>query len=70
MLEELPDGTRVGRYVLLRDVDGQRHALSRTAIHAASEGEDGDTVLFLPGGKALRVGAPLAIVLDWLEGTG
>ena len=68
MLEEVPDGTRVGRYLLLRDVDGRRHALLATAVHAASQEEDGDTMLLLPGGRALRVSVPFANVLGWLEG--
>jgi hypothetical protein len=48
--------------------DGRRHALSVSAVHAACEEEDGDTVLFLLGGRALRIGAPLATVLGWLVG--
>jgi hypothetical protein len=51
-----------------RDIDWRRHALSASAVHAACEEEDGDTVLFLPGGRALRIGVPLATVLGWLDG--
>jgi hypothetical protein len=67
---DLTAGTRIGRYLVLRDIDGRRHALSASAVHAACEEEDGDTVLFLPGGRALRVGVPLATVLGWLDGRG
>jgi hypothetical protein len=40
-----------------------------SAVHTAcEEAKDGDTVLFLLGGRALRIGVPLAIVLGWLNG--
>jgi hypothetical protein len=64
----LAEGTRLGRYVVVRDVNGRRHALAATAVVAISEEEDGDIVLFLPGGRALRISVPLATVLDWLNG--
>jgi hypothetical protein len=55
---------------VLRDVDGRRHALSAGAVHAACEEDDGETVLFLPSGRALRIDVPLAILLGWLDGRG
>lgn len=61
------DGTRVGRYLLLRDVDGTMHAVSATAVPAMCEIDDG-TLLMLPGGKMLRVARPLMTVLSWLDG--
>ncbi|HEY8614548.1 MAG TPA: hypothetical protein VIL69_25070 [Roseomonas sp.] len=67
---ELSEGTRIGRYLVLRDVDGRRHALSAGAVHAACEEDDGETVLFLPSGRALRIDVPLAILLGWLDGRG
>jgi hypothetical protein len=67
---DLTAGTRIGRYLVLQDIDGRRHALSATAVHGACEAEDGDTVLFLPGGRALRIDVPLATVLGWLDGRG
>lgn len=68
--EDPPHGTRVGRYLVLRDVDGRKHALSAAAVYAACEEEDGDTVLFLPAGRMLRVNVPLGTLLGWLDGKG
>jgi hypothetical protein len=68
--DELADGTRIGRVLLVRDVDGRRHALASSAVIAASEAEDGDTLLFLPGGRALRLCVSLPQLLAWLDGRG
>ena len=68
--QDLANGTRIGRFLVLRDVDGRRHALAASAVHTVSEAEDGDTVLFLPGGRVLRIGTPLTTVLGWLDGRG
>jgi len=68
--DALSEGERHGRFVVLRDVDGRRHALAATAVVAVSEEEDGDTVLLLPGGRALRLAVPLPTVLAWLDGRG
>ena len=65
---ELEDGARVGRFVVLRDVDGRRHATAVTGILALSDADDGDTLLHLPAGRILRVPYPLTAVLAWLEG--
>jgi hypothetical protein len=67
--EDLTEGTRVGRYLVLRDIDGRRHALAASAVQAACEEED-DVLLFLSGGRVLRVSLPLATVLAWLDGRG
>jgi hypothetical protein len=48
--EDLTEGTRVGRYLVLRDIDGRRHALAASAVQAACEEED-DVLLFLSGGR-------------------
>ncbi|MCW8087601.1 hypothetical protein [Sabulicella glaciei] len=42
---------RVGRFVVLVDRQGIRHALSATAVVAICETEDGSTILLLPGGR-------------------
>jgi hypothetical protein len=68
--EELADGARVGRFLVIRDVDGRRHALAASAVVAASEAEDGDVLLLLPGGRALRLGVSLPQLLAWLDGRG
>jgi hypothetical protein len=68
--EELVDGARVGRFLVIRDVDGRRHALAASAVVAASEAEDGDVLLLLPGGRALRLGVSLHQLLVWLDGRG
>lgn len=60
-------GTRAGRYVILHDVDGQRHAIALSAALALCEVEGGGTVLLLPGGRLLRLDAALEEVLAWLS---
>jgi len=60
------DGERVGRFVLLRDTDGTRHAVTATAVTAICE-VDGGSLLLLPGGRMLRVEQALATVLGWFE---
>ncbi|MFC7739001.1 hypothetical protein ACFQX4_25170 [Roseomonas sp. GCM10028921] len=68
--QDLAPGTRIGRYLVFRDVDGRRHALAATAVLAACEEEDGDVLLLLPGGRAVRVAVPLWTALAWLDGKG
>ena len=65
--EDLTDGSRIGRYVILRDVDGRRHAIAAGAILALGETDDGDTLLHLPGARTLQVSYSLQVVLAWLE---
>ena len=64
---ELVEGERVGKYVVLRDRDGHRHAVSATAVSALCEIEDG-TLLLLPGGRLIQLDRPLSVVLAWLDG--
>lgn len=63
---ELADGERVGRFVVLRDIDGTRHAVTATAVSAMCE-TDGGSLLLLPGGRLLRVEQPLTTVLAWFD---
>jgi len=65
----LEDGQRVGRYLVIRDVDGRRHAIGAGAVAAVSEVDDG-SVLVLPGGRLLQVPWPMEKVLAWLDGRG
>lgn len=67
--ERLADGARVGRFVVVRDMDGRTHAVAAQSVAAACETDDG-TVLMLPGGKLVHVPRALATVLDWLDGRG
>ena len=59
------EGTRVGRYVLLRDEDGCLHALSASAVAGLRECDEG-CLLLLTGNRMLRVSHPLSRVLQWL----
>jgi hypothetical protein len=63
---EFEEGQRFGRFVLLRDLDGNLQALSATAVVAACETDDA-TVLLLPGGRVVQVNRPLIEVLSWLD---
>ena len=68
--ESLMDGTRIGRFVVITDVDGRVHAVAAGSISAFCETEDGDTLLMLPGNRMVRVGARFETVLGWLDGRG
>lgn len=59
------EGTRVGRYILLRDEDGCLHALSSSAVTVLRECDEG-CMLLLTGSRMLRVSHPLSRVLAWL----
>lgn len=61
------EGQRVGRFVVLRDLDGSLHAVAAGAVGAVCRTEDG-SLLLLPGGRMIHVGRPLATVLAWLDG--
>ena len=63
----LSEGTRIGRYVIVRDIDGRTHAVAPNAIGAACETDDG-TLLMLPGAKLVHVPRKLSTVLRWLDG--
>ena len=62
----LVEGERVGRYVVLRDRDGQLHAVSLTGVGAMCETDDG-VILLLPGGRMIHVCQSLAAVLAWVR---
>ena len=67
--EDLEEGQRCGRYVIIRDADGQLHAVAATAVSVLRVVEDG-TLLMLPGGRALLVDQSMGKVLSWLDGRG
>lgn len=61
----IEEGSRIGRYLMLRDADGCLYALSATAVAALCETEDG-CLLMLPGGRLMRVTHSMRRVLAWL----
>ena len=65
----LVEGAQVGRYVIVRDVDGRTHAVASSAVGAACETDEG-TLLMLPGAKLVHVPRKLSTVLGWLDGRG
>ena len=50
MHESLAEGTRVGQFVVLRDIDGRTHAVAAGAVAAICETDDG-ALIMLPGGS-------------------
>lgn len=67
--ESLAEGTRIGRFVVLRDVNGITHAVAAGSVAAICETDDG-ALLMLPGGKLVQVPQEVAVVLAWLDGRG
>ena len=65
----LHEGQRLGRFILLRDVDGVACAVSAGAVSALRE-TDGGTLLMISGGKLLEVPRAMRTVLEWLDGRG
>lgn len=65
--EPLEEGTRVGRFVILRDVNGVTHAMAVGSIAAVCETDDG-SLLMLPGGRMVHVPRAMEVVLEWLDG--
>ena len=63
----LAEGERVGRYLIIRDVDGRRHAIGAGTVSAVTETDDG-SLLLLPGGRLIQVPWEMGWVLDWLDG--
>ena len=66
---ELSEGERVGRFVVLRDIEGRVHAVAAGSVGAVCETDDG-TLLMLPGARLLHVPRPMVMVLAWLDGRG
>lgn len=65
--ELLEEGMRVGRFVILRDVNGVTHAMAVGSIAAVCETDDG-SLLMLPGGRMVHVPRAMDVVLGWLGG--
>ena len=64
---DLQEGQRVGRFVLLRDVEGVLMAIAPGAVGAVCETETG-AMLLLSGGRMAHIPRPLDVVLGWLDG--
>ena len=61
------DGERIGRYLIIRDVDGRRHAVGAGSVTAITE-TDAGSLLLLPGGRLVQVPWPMEQILRWLDG--
>jgi hypothetical protein len=55
--------------VVIRDVDGRRHAISAGSVAAICETDDGVLIL-LPGGRMVHLTQSMPVVLEWMDGRG
>jgi hypothetical protein len=60
-------GRRVGRYIVVVDEDGMRHAVAVSAALAATELETGGTLVLVTGGRLITIDAGFEEVLGWLS---
>ncbi len=65
----LLEGTRIGRFVVLRDLEGRSLAVAAGSVTAVSETDDG-ALLMLSGGRMVQVPQAMETVLAWLDGRG
>ena len=65
----LLEGTRIGRFVVLRDLEGRSLAVAAGSVSAVSETDQG-ALLMLPGGRMVQVPQAMETVLAWLDGRG
>ena len=65
--ERLAEGSRIGRFVVLHDMDGRVHTVAAGSVAAVCETEEG-SLLMLPGGKMVQMPRPTKSVLAWLDG--
>ena len=65
--ERLAEGARIGRFVVLHDLEGHVHAVAAGSVAAVCETDDG-SLLMLSGGKMVHVPRPMTSVLAWLDG--
>ena len=59
--------TAYGRFVIVRDRDGVRHAVARGAISLLREAEDGGTLLLLTGGRIVAMTDSLETIIVQIE---
>ena len=60
---------QLGRFLLVRDVEGTLYAVAQTALLVAVATEDGGTLAVLAGGHAVRLAEDLHTVATWFSGT-
>ncbi|WP_431271777.1 hypothetical protein [Dankookia sp. P2] len=63
--DRLEAGTRCGRYVVVFDVEGRRHALSAGSVSAICDDESGGCILLIGGGRMVRLDEPMEVLLRW-----
>ena len=68
MSDSLVEGQRIGRFIIVRDISGQRHAIAAGAVTALAETDDGALIL-LAGGRMVHLSQPLQRIIQWLGGT-
>ena len=56
---------RLGRFVMVRDVEGTLYAVVLRAVLVAVATEDGSTIVVLAGGRAVRLAEDLHTVASW-----
>ncbi len=59
---------RLGRFLMVRDVEGTLYAVVPTAVLVAVATEDGGTVAVLAGGRAVRFAEDVETVARWFSG--
>ena len=63
----LVEGNRIGRFVVLRDLEGRSIAVAAGAVSAITATDDG-ALLMLPAGRMIHVSQTMETVLAWLDG--
>jgi hypothetical protein len=67
MEETLDPGSIVGRFVVIRDRNGGRIALSKVAVQAIYCSESGEGFLLLPGGRSLPTDISFGVLVRWFS---
>lgn len=63
----MESGTRIGRFVVVRDVDGRLHAIALGAISAVSDDGEGGAMLMVHGMR-LHVEQSVEAIMVWIAG--
>ncbi len=68
-MADLVGGERIGAFVVFIDEDGLHHAVRCAAVLALSDadGDGSDTIMQLPGGRAVTIRRPVREVLEWFR---
>jgi hypothetical protein len=59
----------VGRFVVIRDVDGRRHAISAGSVAAICKTDDGVLILLLCG-RTVQLAQSMPVMPEWMDGRG